>query len=237
MDWFRGWFGPLYEELYAHRESGEARRQVEALLAHCGALEGPVLDAGCGAGRHLQVLRDLRMEAVGADLSAHLLGSAVKAGPVVRCDLFQAPFRDGAFALVACFFTGFGYFEDKVQDEQFFAELARTVRPGGWLHLDLPEPSHVRANLVPFTESRLDERRLAHQTRFLEGDRVCKRIDLFVDGEKVEEHWEKVRLWERTDLEALAARHGFATQGCFGDSFGTAWSEGCTRLGMLWRKA
>ncbi|MEN9353255.1 MAG: Cypemycin methyltransferase [Fibrobacterota bacterium] len=236
MDWFRGWFGPLYEELYAHRSGDEAMRQVEALLRHCVALEGPVLDAGCGAGRHLQALRAMGKDAFGADLSAHLLTTAVGHGPVVHCDLFHAPFADGAFGLVASFFTGFGYFQTPAQDEQFFAELTRLVRPGGWFFLDLPDPAHVRAHLVPFTESILDEHRVVHQTRFIEEGRVQKRIDVLVDGVKTEEHWEKVRLWERDALEAMGHRNGLDVVACFGDSFGTPWVEGAARQALLWRK-
>jgi len=236
MDWFRGWFGPLYEELYAHRSGDEAMRQVKALLEHCGALEGPVLDAGCGAGRHLQAFGSLGMEAYGADLSAHLLTTAVRLGPVVRCDLFRAPFRDGSFGLVASFFTGFGYFETPAEDRLFLAELARLVRPGGWFYLDLPDPAHVQAHLVPFTETVLEGGRTVHQTRFVQDGRVQKRIDVFEDGVKTQEHWEKVRLWERADLEAMAREHGLAVQACFGDSFCTPWTEGAARQGLLWRK-
>jgi SAM-dependent methyltransferase len=237
MDWFRGWFGPLYEELYVHRSGDEARRQAQALLGHCGVPEGPVLDAGCGAGRHLQALRALGTEAFGADLSAHLLGSASRSGPVVRCDLFHAPFRDAAFWLVASFFTGFGYFETPEEDAQFFAELVRLVKPGGWFYLDLPDPAHVREHLVPFTQTRLEDGRVVHQTRFVADGRVQKRIDVLVDGAKVEEHWEKVRLWERADLDRMGRSRGLEVQACFGDSFGTPWTEGAARQGLLWRKA
>lgn len=236
MDWFRGWFGPLYEELYTHRSGDEAMRQVEALLRHCVALEGPVLDAGCGAGRHLQALRALGMEAFGADLSAHLLTTARSHGPVVRCDLFHAPFVDGAFGLVASFFTGFGYFETLDEDRQFFAELTRLVRPGGWFFLDLPDPAHVRAHLVPFTETLLEGNRVVHQTRFLAEGRVQKRIDVFLDGVKTEEHWEKVRLWERADLETMGEAQGLEVAACFGDSVGTPWTQGAPRQALLWRR-
>jgi len=58
MEWFRQWFGALYEEIYVHRDPAEAQVQVDTLLRRTGVGPLPVLDAGCGAGRHLRILRD-----------------------------------------------------------------------------------------------------------------------------------------------------------------------------------
>lgn len=57
---------------------------------------GPVLDAGCGAGRHLA---QLGQPTVGLDATAALLllARSESAGPLVRADLEQLPFASGAF--------------------------------------------------------------------------------------------------------------------------------------------
>lgn len=236
MEWFEEWFGPLYEELYVHRTQAEAQAQVDGLLRHCGALNGPVLDAGCGNGRHLSALLSRQLQAVGVDLSAHLLSRArTLSDRVLRCDLRRCPFPDGAFALVASFFTGFGYFETAEEDAALLVEFVRILRPGGLLFLDLAEPSHVRSHLVPRDEKELHGHRVV-QSRFLNGDRVEKRIEIFQGKTKLQENWERVRLWERDRLEPLATSLGLAEIACLGDSLGSLWTPQSPRLGLLWKK-
>lgn len=237
MDWFQGWFGPLYDELYTHRSLQEADAQVEGLMKHIGIPSGRVLDAGCGNGRHLKALRSRGLFAVGLDLSAHLLeqASAKAPGFALRCDLRRCPFRDGSFSLVASFFTGFGYFDTPQEDEALFAEFVRLTAPGGFLHLDLPDAGHVERTLVPSDERTLGRRRVV-QTRWIEEGRVLKRIDVFEDGRKTGEHWERVRLWSRQAIEAVARRAGLEPVACLGDSVGGRWEPGAARMGMIWRK-
>ena len=129
-EWFRSWFGPLYEELYSHRDPTEAADQVASLLFRTGKIDHPVLDAGCGAGRHLSCLREQGCRAVGVDLSRHLLSRAVsqRRGPVACADLRHPPFRAESFGLVASFFTVFGYLDTPSDDAALFASLAALVR-------------------------------------------------------------------------------------------------------------
>jgi len=237
MDWFQGWFGPLYDELYTHRSLQEADAQVAGLIEHIGIPSGRVLDAGCGNGRHLKALRSRGLFAVGLDLSAHLLEQAHEKAPgfALRCDLRRCPFPDASFALVASFFTGFGYFETAQEDASLFAEFVRLTAPGGFLHLDLPDAGHVERSVVPFDERVLDTRRVT-QTRWIEDGRVLKRIDVFEDGKKTGEHWERVRLWSREAIEQVANRHGLEFVACLGDSAGTPWATGAARMGMIWKK-
>jgi SAM-dependent methyltransferase len=237
MEWFEEWFGPLYEELYVHRSPAEAQAQVEGLLRHCETFDGPVLDAGCGNGRHLAAMLARHPQAIGADLSAHLLSRArLLTDRVLRCDLRRCPFPDGAFSLVVSFFTGFGYFETPEEDAALLAEFVRILRPGGQLFLDLADPSHVRSHLVPRDEKELHGHRVV-QSRFLNGDRVEKRIEIFQGTTKLQENWERVRLWEHGQLEPLAASLGLVEQVCLGDSLGNLWTPQSPRLGLLWKKA
>lgn len=236
MEWFRQWFGPLYEELYAHRDPAEAKVQVDALLARTGVPALPVLDAGCGAGRHLGALRERGCKAVGLDLSAHLLSHAVRCGPAVRADLRSPPFRSGSLGMVAAFFTVFGYLETREDDSALFAALADLLAPGGHIYLDLPDPLQVRTSLVPRDEKVLPGLHVV-QERWIEEGQVFKSISVRrEDDGDAEQYLERVRLWELADIEGEAERFGLATVARFGHADGREWTPGSPRMACLWRK-
>lgn len=236
-EWFREWFGPLYEELYSHRDPDEAARQVASLLSWTGSVQGRVLDAGCGSGRHLRCLRDRGCEAVGVDLSEHLLTRARSgdAGPVVRADLRHPPFREGSFGLVASFFTVFGYLDTALDDADLFATLASLVAPGGWFFQDLPNPSHVRSTLVARDERPFGNGRVV-QERVLDGDRVVKTILVESADRAGELYLEKVRLWEMHDIDRLAETAGLRKVAVMGTSDGSPATPDSPRQAVLWMK-
>ncbi|MEM1520079.1 MAG: methyltransferase domain-containing protein [Candidatus Korarchaeum sp.] len=63
---------------------------------------GPVLDLGCGTGRHSYYLMRKGFEVVCADLSWEMLRVASRrfSGERVQCDAAFLPFRDGSFSTV-----------------------------------------------------------------------------------------------------------------------------------------
>jgi ubiquinone/menaquinone biosynthesis C-methylase UbiE len=115
----------------------------EAAVAELGLRPGGrALDAGCGTGRALPLLRALVGPAgtvVGLDLTPEMLREAVslgrgKAGPLVEADSGQLPLRDGGFDAV--FAAGLvHHLPDPVAG---LRELARVTGPGGRLALFHP---------------------------------------------------------------------------------------------------
>jgi SAM-dependent methyltransferase len=93
---------------------------------------GPLLDFGCGHGRHLDVGPRLGRTMVGMDRDALSLSEATRSAPVARGDFFHAPFKTGAFAGVWAWYNSIFTFEDE-QIRALFAQLARLTRPGGLL--------------------------------------------------------------------------------------------------------
>ncbi|MBE0564554.1 MAG: class I SAM-dependent methyltransferase [Krumholzibacteria bacterium] len=146
--WFTTAFGAHYRALYAHRDAEEARRCL-ALLRGAGALLPPVLDLGCGDGRHLQALTAADGP-LGLDLSAPLLAEARKRVPgarLLRGDMRSLPLRDASLGTVLSLFTAFGYFADDAENARPAAEAGRVLRPGGHWCLDLFDGDRVRAEL------------------------------------------------------------------------------------------
>lgn len=94
---------------------------------------GPVLDMGCGHGRHLsQLAPRSQRPMVGIDGDALSLRQAVKVAPVARADFFNLPFRTGHFAAVYAWYSTLFTFPDD-QQVPLFREVARLLRPGGRL--------------------------------------------------------------------------------------------------------
>ncbi|MER5500541.1 MULTISPECIES: class I SAM-dependent methyltransferase [unclassified Streptomyces] len=101
-----------------------------------------VLDAGCGTGRALPALRAAvgpHGTVVGVDLTAAMLGAAVRAGrdregALVLADVARPPFGSQVFDAV----LAAGLVSHLSHPGPDLAELARVVRPGGRLALFHP---------------------------------------------------------------------------------------------------
>jgi len=97
---------------------------------------GRVLDVGCYDGQFVaQVLDDPR-DVVGVDVSSAALAAARARGlATVRGQVEQAlPFADGAFATV----MAAEVIEHVFDTQAVIGELARVLRPGGWLLITTP---------------------------------------------------------------------------------------------------
>ena len=229
-DWFEDWFGEEYLALYPHRDEDEARLVADLIASHVDVERGaPALDLGCGGGRHARELAE-RWWTVGLDLSPALLRVARaedRAAPLVRSDMRELPFRDGAFALVANLFTSFGYFREDSQSRRVVAEVSRVTARGGWFVLDYLNASHVRATLVAFDERRVgshvieQEREISADGRF-----VRKTITLSEEGRTFVE---RVRLFEPAELVAMLEACDFRVAHVLGDYRGADIADGTPR--------
>jgi SAM-dependent methyltransferase len=98
-----------------------------------------VLDAGCGLGYGIEILRAAgAAEVFGVDLSAEAVEEAQRriedAGEVRQGDVRNLEFDDQSFDLVVCFET----IEHVEEPQSALAEFRRVLRPGGVLLLSSP---------------------------------------------------------------------------------------------------
>lgn len=101
--------------------------------AVAGVSEPRILDCGCGTGSNLEMLRAFG-KAVGFDLTATGVRFARTHGhTVAQASIAAIPFRAGAFDLVTSFDV-FQCLPDEVE-RSAIAEMARVLKPGGWLLL------------------------------------------------------------------------------------------------------
>ena len=230
-EWFEDWFDGDYALLYAHRDAGEARTAVAtALVAAPELAAGPVLDLGCGSGRHLEVLRQTNPQAFGMDLSRALLALApAELRPhLLRGDMRTLPLQAGTLAGACLWFTPFGYFDD-AQNLALLQALSQALRPAGVLLLDYLNAEGAARTLVPAdTVERQGVRVLSRRT--LEGDRLVKRMTLtrLATGE-VREALESVRLYRPDELLALAHAAGLRSRTVLGSYDGATFTPDSPR--------
>ena len=108
------------------------RTMVLSLLRRYGALQGPGLDVGCGAGGTLEVLAR-QGSWVGVDADPTALGFSRRRGlPRLAASGAEAlPFREGAFA--ACLCLDLLYHQNVGSESAALGECHRVLRPGGLL--------------------------------------------------------------------------------------------------------
>lgn len=138
-------FAATYE---AHRDGrGRYHDLLDALeVDFCApwVRDRSVLEVGCGTGLLLRRFAALAREAVGVDLSPGMLAHARARGlSVVEGDAAALPFPDGRFDAAVSFKT-----LPHVPDlRRALAEMARVVRPGGALVIEVYNPRSLRALL------------------------------------------------------------------------------------------
>ncbi len=236
--WYRRWFGDAYKQLYPHRDLEQAELQVDIVLRELPVTpEWRILDIGCGAGRHLGVLRRKGFrKCLGVDLSLALLRDARSGGlAVARADMRGLPFRPHGFDLVTSFFTSFGYFATFAEDVATFGQFASLLKPGGFLFLDLMDKEYLVKHLVPSDTSNLGDATL-EQKRRIENGCVFKEIKIQKPGQPPERFEEQVRLYSLHEAHALAKRFSLRPVKSFGDESGGEYVPGTSqRMSLLFQ--
>lgn len=140
------YFGTAYHEFYERwlLPPEQTRAEIGFLLARLKPRRGQRwLDVPCAYGRHLEALHALRpgLRLIGADLNAAYLAPvrARRSAAPVCCDMRRLPVADAAVDVVLNLLNSFGYFAAGTDgDRRALAEMARVLKPGGRLVMDLP---------------------------------------------------------------------------------------------------
>jgi SAM-dependent methyltransferase len=109
-----------------------AERTIERTIED-GGPRGPVLEAGCGAGRVLRHYHERGVDIVGLDFIASVLAAIHKEDPTIPLaagDITKLPFPDGTFSAVLAFGLYHGL-EDNLDGAM--ADTRRVIKTGGRL--------------------------------------------------------------------------------------------------------
>lgn len=174
-------------------------------------LRSPVLDAGCGTGRLLAVLRGEGFEVDGCDASADMIARCRQRAPgatlwVAALHELAAPRR---YASILCS-SVLGLGSTREQDVQAIARLYDALAPRGTLVLDNEEKPfrwHVRDWNGPF------EGDISLRTRVDAVDEDDRCVHMTIRAEtsdgRSEEHTWTMRQWYRDELVPLYHQAGF----------------------------
>jgi SAM-dependent methyltransferase len=141
----------FYEEYLTPERSDREAALIASLLGLESGLR--VLDMPCGYGRIANRLAALGCRVYGLDVSALFLARAAAdarrhgvPASYVRGDLRRPPWR-GQFDRALCWFTSFGYFDERA-DLDLLRTFRRLLRPSGRLLLEQVSREQVLASLA-----------------------------------------------------------------------------------------
>lgn len=133
--------GDNLEMMQARRQFLEASHyqplasKLLSILAENIPQSAAILDIGCGEGWYTQQLLQLATTVYGLDISKAAIRYAAKKYPHVHCCVassYQLPFADGSFDAIL-----------RIYAPSSAVEMARILRPNGWLCTVTPAPQHL----------------------------------------------------------------------------------------------
>ena len=220
-------FSDFYLRLHAAGErNGETAAQALAAARLAGVADGgALLDVACGFGRHAVPLARAGFRVTGVDRSATLLdearrraGEAGAEPELVQADYRELPFADHSFDGALNLYTSLGYLGDE-EDTQVLTEIARVLRPGGRLVLELLHRDRLVRGWREQDWRMVGEGRvLLEQRTFDARTGVAQTTQTLIEpsGARESRTW-SVRVYTATELVAMLRAAGFAEVRCFGD--------------------
>ena len=241
MKWFSTWFdSPYYHILYDQRDENEASAFIKAIQQK---LKTPkktlVLDAACGQGRHAKTLHELGFKVDGFDLSSRNIEVA-NLYSTDNLSFFVHDIRDplpsaGVYEWVCNFFTSFGYFDVKSDNQAAFDSLSAALKPGGVFLMDFFNPTYVLNHLVG-QETVIKQGISFEINRWAKDGFLYKSID-FTDQKETFHFEEKVELISKSDFLEYAFNSGLTWTGMLGDyQLNSFDDQNSPRMIFLWTK-
>jgi len=234
--WYVEWFDENYLEVYRHRNTEDAQKQVQLIIDTLKLpKQSKILDLGCGEGRYTAVLKDRGYRVLGLDLSKTLIKYGKKNDPQLNLVVGDMRYIPGRFDLILSLFTSFGYFEKDEENERVIRSVYQSLDPGGIYWLDFLNAGYVQKNLVPESASSIPHGIHVLEKRKITGGRIIKDIYFKKNGTK-KCYRESVRLFTPQDLECMFQKNGLRVEQRFGDYNGNRCTPDSERTILVGKK-
>lgn len=201
-EWFKDWFASeFYLKVYKHRNNLEAESFLQFIIDDLEIeKKSKILDAACGAGRHLHFLQKKGFITYGFDLSLPLLKVAKKEliyNTILNMDIRNVAFKQ-QFDFVFNLFTSFGYFETDNQNFKFFSSIKNYLKNKGVIVFDYFNTEYLKKNLVLNSCKIIDDIKITEERNISDG-RVNK-IIILNNGLEEKSYVESVKLYSYFQL-------------------------------------
>ncbi len=225
-------FGELYlRSTRPFLSAATTAREVDYLRGCLGDLPGPgpVVDLGCGHGRHAAPLNTegpLAGRILGLERVALSLGERLPGFPVVQGDLRALPFRTGALAGAYAWYSTLFVFSD-AEHVALLRQVARCVRPGGRLVLHTVPHARIAAQGPASFSTRLPDGSLLEEDSHFDAvrsrDLGHRRLTL-PDGRLLSGRY-AIRYYPLAELTQLLEFTGFSVRWVHGGPDGSPLTE------------
>lgn len=220
IEWVGEWFGsPYYHILYKNRDSNEARIFIDRLIDYLNIQkEDKILDLACGKGRHAIYLNEKGLDVTGFDICQENIQEAQDYENDrlhFHVHDMQYIFKKNYFNYIFNFFTSFGYFDTKLENESVVKAAAEGLVPGGKLLIDFLNPYTVIHHLAPEEIKEINGIRF-HITKKIDDGMIVKDIK-FSDGGRDYHFYEKVKTIRRVEFLEYFDNTGLDVLEIFGD--------------------
>ena len=243
VDFFRNDYLNVYGHLFtAERAAKEAAFVVRTLGLRAGAR---MLDLCCGQGRHCVALARHGLHVTGLDLNPAYLELARRAADEARvaiecvaADMRQIPFEN-AFDAAVNMYSSFGYLESEADDARVLAALARALKPGGQVMLDMLNREWAVANYIQNDWHAAQDGTLYVERRDLDLASSRMRVRFTIVGAQGGRHesvGHDIRLYTLTETTRLLEHAGLGVTEVFGGFDGEPYSIETRRMIIAARK-
>ena len=240
--WFKDWFNSSYYHLlYFNRDDREAGAFIDKLIGYLKPVPGStMLDVACGKGRHSIQLAGKGFDVTGIDLSEDSINEALEhesdALHFYRHDM-RLPFWINYFNYAFNFFTSFGYFRTRRENDDSIRTIAQAIKTNGIFVMDYLNVHYAEDHLIHQSEKQIDHVNFII-TKWYDETHFYKKI--IIEDECLREpviFVEKVAKFSLGDFTEMFAYQGLQIQEVFGDyNFSNYDTRKSPRLVMIAKK-
>ncbi|HPN37229.1 MAG TPA: class I SAM-dependent methyltransferase [Melioribacteraceae bacterium] len=221
-EWFKDWFASdYYQSVYKHRDNNDAKKFINFIFNNINFTnECYILDAACGAGRHLKYLDTLGYKNVfGFDLSLPLLKAAKSkdVNKIINADIRNVFFKE-KFDIILNIFTSFGYFDSDFDNFLFFQNAKLFLKQKGIIIFDYFNSNYLVKNLVVENNREIDDITINEKRNIING-RVEKEINIKSKNNTVS-FIESVKLYKPDYLIDKFTEIGYKINSAYGNYTG-----------------
>lgn len=221
-EWYRDWFNSIYyHKLYFHHGEVEAHRFLQKLLDLLKpAPAASMVDVGCGRGRHARFLASKGYDVTGIDLSPDSISFA-KQYETDNLRFYQHDMRLPAwmnyFDYAFNFFTSFGYFATRRENDDAVRTIAQSLKPNGIALFDYLNVHYVEEHFVHEETKTIDA--IAYHIRRWDDEGFFYKRIIINDAEpdKPLEFTERVAKLSLGDFTEMLAYQKMQVEEVFGD--------------------